>query len=292
MSMTDQPRFVPASLFALDALADIFTRSFEEYFYQGTTTAEILAQRVRIEQIDVHRSLVMLLGDEPAGQALIALRGDHAWCGGFGVMLPLRGRGLSHQLATAMVEQARQAGARRLSLEALTRNERAIKTYTRAGLRVRRDLQVLEWRKPAEEPGTENRDPSIAKDQPSMSEVVEVAAPVRLLDRFTALHPAPAAWQRDLPALLARGRFQALAIEGASRPAAYTLYQVGADGSIRIEDLGAERAEQAAALLAVLQSRGPRILTVNEPADSPLTAAFLAVGFTEIDRQHEMWMDL
>jgi GNAT superfamily N-acetyltransferase len=157
--MTDQPRFLPASSFTLDALADIFTRSFEEYFYRGTTTAEILAQRVRVEQIDLRRSLVMLLGDEPAGQALIALRGDRAWCGGFGVMLSLRGRGLSHQLAAAMLEQARQSGARRFSLEALTRNERAIKTYTRVGLRTRRDLQILEWRKPVEEPRTTQRVP-------------------------------------------------------------------------------------------------------------------------------------
>jgi GNAT superfamily N-acetyltransferase len=279
--MTDQPSFLPASSFALDALADIFTRSFEQYFYPGTTSAEILAQRVRVEQIDLHRSLVMLVDDQPAGQALLARRGDHTWCGGFGVILPLRGRGLSHQLATAMLEQARQAGARRFSLEVLTRNERAIKTYTRLGLQIRRDLQILEWRRPEGESRIENP-----------GQGVEVGEPMQLLDRFAALHPVSAAWQRDLPALLTRGGYRGLALAEAGVTAAYALYQSNADGIARIEDLGAERAELAAALLTALQARSQRILAINEPTDSPLTPAFLDVGFTEVDRQHEMWMDL
>jgi RimJ/RimL family protein N-acetyltransferase len=279
--MIDQPSFLPASSFALDALADIFTRSFEQYFYPGTTSAEILAQRVRVEQIDLHRSLVMLVDDQPAGQALLARRGDHTWCGGFGVILALRGRGLSHQLAMAMLEQARQAGARRFSLEVLTRNERAIKTYIRLGLQIRRDLQILEWRRPEGESRTESR-----------GRGVEAKEPMRLLDRFAALHPVPAAWQRDLPALLTRGGYHGLTIEEAGVTAAYALYQSNADSIARIEDLGAERAELAADLLTALQARSQRILTINEPTDSPLTAAFLDVGFTEIDRQHEMWMEL
>jgi GNAT superfamily N-acetyltransferase len=286
--MTNQPRFLPASSFALDALADIFTRSFEQYFYPGTTSAEILAQRVRVEQIDLYRSLVMLLDDQPAGQALLARRNDHAWCGGFGVMLPLRGRGLSHQLAMAMLEQARQAGARRFSLEVLTRNERAIKTYTRLGLQIRRDLQILEWRRPEGEPRTENQEPRTE----NQGQPVEVEEPMRLLDRFAALHPVSAAWQRDLPALLTRGGYRGLALMEAGVTVAYALYQSNADGIARIEDLGAERADLAADLLRALQGRSQRILTINEPTDSPLMAAFLDVGFNEIDRQHEMWMEL
>jgi RimJ/RimL family protein N-acetyltransferase len=279
--MTEQIRFAPASAFTLDALADIFTRSFEQYFYPGTTSAEVLAQRVRVEQIDLYRSLVMLVDDQPAGQALLARRGDHVWCGGFGVMLPLRGRGLSHQLAAAMLEQARQTGARRFSLEVLTRNERAIRAYARLGLQIRRDLQILEWRRTEGEPSTQKG-----------RSAIEVDKPMRLLDRFAELHPVSAAWQRDLLALLARGGYRGMAIEEAGAATAYALYQLNADGVSRIEDLGAERADLAAALLASLQNHSQRIVSINEPTDSPLTAAFLSTGFTEIDRQHEMWMEL
>jgi GNAT superfamily N-acetyltransferase len=298
--MTEEPTFLPASAYSLDALGDIFTRSFEEYFYPGTTTAATLAARVRTEQIDLHRSLVLGLGDAPAGIALLGLRGDRAWCGGFGVMLPFRGRGLAHNLAAAMLEQARQAGARMCMLEVLTRNERALKTYIRSGFQPRRDLQILEWRRANvheeprtgtrrvnQEPRTENREPSPAHPL-TLSDV----APARLLAHFAALHPAPAAWQRDLPALLVRGGMQGLVLNEAQRPRAYALITPISDGGARIEDLGADGAESAGALIGLLQARYRRLNSVNEPADSPLTPAFAAAGFAEVDRQHELWIDL
>lgn len=80
--MQAEVTFVPASSFSLDALGDIFTRSFEGYFYPGTLTAAMLAARARIESLDLHHSLVLLVGGEPAGVALLGLRGDRAWCGG------------------------------------------------------------------------------------------------------------------------------------------------------------------------------------------------------------------
>ena len=82
--MSETPTFLPASAFSLDALGDIFTRSFENYFYPGTMTAAVLAARVRTEQLDLYRSLVMHLGDDVAGIALLGLRSDRAWCGGLG----------------------------------------------------------------------------------------------------------------------------------------------------------------------------------------------------------------
>jgi ribosomal protein S18 acetylase RimI-like enzyme len=285
--MSDEPQFRSAASFAFDALADIFTRSFEQYFYPSLTTTERLAQRVRTDSLDLHRSLVMLLGDEPAGQAMIGLRGSRAWCGGFGIMPPFRGRGLAHRLAAAMLDQARLAGARAFSLEVLTRNQPAIEVYTRAGLRARRDLQMLEWQQTPAEPAVGVRT-GAAASQPALP----VDDPARLLDRFNSLHPVAAAWQRDLPALLVGGDFEGLAIEGDQGPAAYVLFHTAADGSVRVEDLGASRVDLAHALLTALQARGARILSVNEPADSPLTAAFVSAGFVEADRQHEMWIEL
>ncbi|MFL5802045.1 MAG: GNAT family N-acetyltransferase [Roseiflexaceae bacterium] len=302
--MIDEVRFLPASSFALDTLADIFTRSFENYFYPGVTTVEVLARRARIESLDLQHSLVMLAGEETAGQAMIGLRGDRAWCGGFGVLLRFRGLGLGRPLAAAMLDQARQAGARTFSLEVLTRNERAIRAYIGAGLRTRRDLLILEWRNP-EEPRTENGHPQgqpRTEQRPASSDersaidestlVGEVAEPARLLDRFAPLHLAPAAWQRDLPALLVQGGLRGLATPAGETAAAYLLYQAGADGSARIADLGATQVAQAGALLAALQAHFVRLITVNEPADSPLIAAFESAGFVETDRQHEMWIEL
>ncbi|HYF65099.1 MAG TPA: GNAT family N-acetyltransferase [Herpetosiphonaceae bacterium] len=265
-------RFAPAAQLSLDAFADLFTRSFENYFYPGVTTAPILAARARFEQIDFSRSLVMYAGDEPAGQAILALRGEEAWCGGFGITVPFRGRGLARQLIAALIDQARQAGSRRFSLEVLTRNAPAIKTYLGAGLAIARDLQIFEWNRGEQAvPGSTGCAP---------------ADPAELLGRFRALHPAGAAWQRDLPALLVKPGLSGLALGEA-----YVVFSQR-DATVRIEDLGAADAGQAATLLQALQARAAKIVSVNEPADSPVTAAFARCGFQETDRQHELSLPL
>ncbi len=301
--MLETPAFLPASAFSLDALSDIFTRSFENYFYPGTTTAAVLAARMRTEQLDLHRSLVMRLSDEVAGIALLGLRGDRAWCGGFGVMLPFRGRGLAHELATAMLGQVRQAGARGCGLEVLTRNQRAIKTYARAGFHPLRDLQVLEWRRPQEPPefgvqgeaqmtmGQADKKLRQEEDNNLQSPIAQLH-PATLLAHFAALHSAPAAWQRDLPALLVRGGMYGLALMEGERLRAYALLTPTPDSGARVEDLGADDVERAATLLSALQARYARLISVNEPADSALTPAFEAADFIEVDRQHELWVDL
>jgi RimJ/RimL family protein N-acetyltransferase len=282
--MQVEPKFVPASSYTIDALAEIFTRSFEAYFYPGTATVAILAARARIESLDLHHSLVMRSGDAPVGIALLGLRGDRAWCGGFGVVLPFRGRGLAHQLAMAMIAQAREARARQLGLEVLTRNERALKAYKRAGFQQQRDLQILEWRRPEEQP--EQRTQNLE------SLAVTIVEPAMMLAHFQALHPVPAAWQRDLPSLLVGGGMQGLALMEGNLPLAYALFHAHADGRWRIEDFGAVDIGPAGVLLNALQQRSAQLVSVNEPADSPLLAAFESAGFVEVDRQHELAIDL
>ncbi|MEN9933697.1 MAG: hypothetical protein RLZZ387_276 [Chloroflexota bacterium] len=279
--MPEDIDFVPASSLSIEALADLFTRSFAEYFYPADESAEDLAWKVRVEGIDLWRSVVMRVGGEPAGLALLGLRPGVAWCGGFGVTVPFRGRGLALPLAEAMVVNARASGARRLTLEVLTRNERAIRTYRRAGLVVTRDLLIVEWRRPE------------GFDQPlPPSNVVEAswAAPMR---HFAELHPSPPAWQRDLPALLMRGAPRCLVLDEAGdhgAPLAYALSY--GDEAARIVDLGARDAAAAGPVLQTLQSRHARLSSVNEPAGSPQAEALLAAGFVEVDRQHEMELAL
>ena len=280
--MLHEPQFLPAASLSLDALADLFTRSFEGYFYPAIVSAEALAFRVRTEQIDLARSVVMQVDGTLAGLALLALRGEQAWCGGFGIVSAQRGRGLALPLAEAMLASARAAGARRLSLEVLTRNAPAIATYRRAGLEHMRDLQILQWEGANGAPPAESARPGA---------LVE-AEPRALLAHFDALHPVPAAWQRDLPALLVRAGLRGLALIEDERPSAYVLFHGQDGGPLRIADLGATRAEGARIVLHALQGRGAAVSSSNEPANSALTAAFTELSFTEADRQHELSIDL
>jgi GNAT superfamily N-acetyltransferase len=270
--------FMSAAGLSLEALADLFTRSFEGYYYPGTTTVEVMSRNVRTESIDLSASSVLLADGEPAGIALLALRGERTWCAGFGVVAARRGLGLAHALAAEMVARARSAGARLLTLEALTRNDRAIRTYQRAGLTITRRLLIMSWR-----PGDE----AAPGDPPQLAE----AAPEELLGHFAALHPAPAAWQRDLPALLVGSGRRGLALPGPDGPIAYALVSGDAE-STRVADLGARDADAAYRLLRGLQSQARSLISVNEPAESPLTAAFYRAGCIVADEQHEMELAL
>ncbi len=270
--------FAPASNYSLINLANIFTRSFAEYFYPGTTTPEVLSRRVREEQIDLRASQVLLVGIEPAGIALIARRGQRAWCAGFGVMLAQRGHGYAHALAEAMLNAAREAGASHFSLEVLTRNDKALRVYERAGMQITRRLLILSWR-----PGE-----SAALEPPAPLSEAEPADLV--LRHFAAFHPAPAAWQREPASLLSLADARGLILHDGKHHA-YAI--VGAnDEHLRIYDLGATNVASADKLLHALQIRARSITSVNEPQESPLTAAFLRAGFIVADEQHDMEVEL
>jgi RimJ/RimL family protein N-acetyltransferase len=270
--------FTPAAGLSLDALADLFTRSFADYFYPGITSTQTMARRVASENIDLLRSVVLRVDDEPAGVALLARRGERTWCGGFGVTLSYRGKGHAHALAEALIEEARESDAARFSLEVLTRNERALKVYERAGLRIVRRLLILSWRP---DDGW----------SPGAHDALEPADPAELVLRhFAALHPTPAAWQREPAALLALPELRGLALRENGQTMAYAIVQ--GEGALRLQDFAARDQGTAARLIAALQATAGGITSVNEPAESPLTPAFLRAGFVVADEQHEMTTEL
>jgi GNAT superfamily N-acetyltransferase len=270
---------ISAAAVSLDLLATTLTRAFEGYFYPMHMNGELLARRVRVEQIDLHASSVLLVDGEPAGAALLAVRGERSWCGGFGVAPPFRGLGLAHQLCTDMLQRARAAGARECQLEVLTRNQRALHTYTRAGMRPLRDLLLLEWR--AAQAG---------RFAPPSVEVLS-AAPEQVLQHYHALHSERASWQRELPSLLARTGSHALVLPSSDAAWPYILFAADTQ-TARVVDIGAHTPDQAEQLLRALQVSYAEVVCVNEPADGSLLPAYYASGFSESDRQHELLMEL
>src|SRR5205085_12542897 len=98
-------------------------------------------ERIDSEDIDHARSVVARSADgEAVGVSLLALRGQEAWCGGFGVVPGARGRGVGARMIEAQIQMAEAAGARRLRLDVLHDNERAMRLYAAAGFRRERDV--------------------------------------------------------------------------------------------------------------------------------------------------------
>lgn len=280
--MTDERlRFAPATSVSLEAYAAAFTEGFRGYHRTLESDAAKMARLGRVYNYDLRHSLIAYDGEEVAGLAVLAIRGERGWCGGFGVAPAFRRRGVGRALMSALLASARSAGLKRLSLEVSEHNPTARRLYERAGLRVTRDLLLVE-----RAAGVEH-EPRELEGGP-----LEEAAPSELLLHFARLHGAAPAWQRDLPTMLA-GLSSGLRLGPRESPRAYALLSVGADGETYVTDLAAEGGEDARELTAALARRVEgRLRIINEPEESLFVAPLLANGFVETERQHEMVIEL
>ncbi|MFV9505694.1 MAG: GNAT family N-acetyltransferase [Oscillochloridaceae bacterium umkhey_bin13] len=263
----------PASAWSVTDLAALFSATFEGYFYPGVTTAAQLAQRIANENLDLVHSPVLLHDGTPIGLALLGRRGSRAWCGGFGIIASQRGHGYAHTLMANLLEQVRTAGASQFSLEVLTRNTPALRVYEQAGLHISRRLLILSWQLGDE-------------DEPAGVALVETDPTSLVMHHFAAMHPVAPAWQREPATLLTLPDLRGLALHQDGGVVAYAL--VRGDTSLRLYDVAARDEPSARQLLVSLQAQAHSIISVNEPATNPLTAAFLRCGFLVADEQHEL----
>lgn len=272
-------RFVSAASVSLEEYAEAFTAGFSGYPIPIVFDVPKLSGMVRKEQYDLEHSLIAYEGRARAGVAVLAIRGESGWCGGFGVVPELRGRGVGRRLMRALLESARAASLRRLTLEVLRENTAARRLYEGAGMRVVRDLLVLD--RAATQPGAES----------GAGVALEDAEPSELLPNFARLHAFAPAWQRDLPSLLA-ARTRGLRLGPRERPRAYALLTQGRDGKTYLSDLAAEDETAARELSSGLGRLADTFRVINEPGQSPFVAPLLEQGFEEHALHHEMRMEL
>jgi ribosomal protein S18 acetylase RimI-like enzyme len=273
-------RFVPATSVSLEEFAAAFTAGFSGYAVPLEVDAPKLSRRIRVDHYDLQHSLVAYDGDERVGMVALAIRGAAGWCGGLGVVPERRGRGVGRLLMGALLERARAAGLRTLTLEVLASNTPARRLYEGAGMRVVRDLFVLER-------GERLEAEPLARDGVALDE----AGASELLPHFTRLHKVAPAWQRDLPSLLV-GSTRGLRLGPRESPRAYALLLEGSDGKTYLPDLAAEDAGAARELSAGLAGVAGSLGIINEPEQSHFVAPLLEQGFVETARQHEMAMEL
>lgn len=273
-------KLVSAATLSLEAYAAAINSSFEGYPVRITFNSAMLARRARVEQHDLEASLVALDGGAAVGMAGLAVRGTRGWVSGFGVVPAWRRRGLGRRLMSTLLERARAYGLRRLSLDVLAENAAAIRLYEGAGMRVVRDLLVLD--RPADYAPRAARRGGGLKEAPA----------AELLRHYWRLHPEPPAWQRELSALLAAD-LRGLYVGGRRLPRAYALLGHGrADGNTYLSDLAAADPGAAREMCAALDRVPGSVRAVNEPERSPFAAPLLEHGFREVMRQHEMAVEL
>jgi hypothetical protein len=183
---------------------------------------------------------------------------------------------------SALLERARGCGLRRLTLEVLVRNATARRIYEELGMRVTRDLVLLER---AAEVGA-------VRPRPSRRRNLKEAEPAELLAHFARLHTAPPQWSRDLPSLLVQSGMCGVYLGRRARPKAYALLARGTDGATYLADLAAADAEATRELSEALLQLDGTLKLKNEPEPSLFVAPLLELGFVEFERQHEMTVEL
>jgi GNAT superfamily N-acetyltransferase len=263
------------------AIADAFNAVYEDYVMPVNLTAEQVQHHISGNDIDLSASPLWLDDDGSViGMAMLGVRNDRGWVGGFGIAKPYRGRGLSHQLIQQVIERGRSINLREIILEVITSNTAAIRTYERAGFAHHRDLLIV-----------------IRRPTAMTLDIDRIAATTADPNLLLANRPKTAespAWQHERSSLVGDEKLMGLANGPANAPLAMAVYLHPDDTSIRIADIAAVDQNAAQTLLAALIQREPdkSIALVNEPEASNALPALHDLGWQEVMRQHEMRLEV
>lgn len=121
----------------LDEVVQAWNEGFAGYFFDASMTVDMFLNRLVLEGLSPLLSIVAYDGDRPVGIVLSGIRQIRdckmAWNGGTGVIEEYRGKGVSRALLDHALQLYREENVQLASLEAISKNERAIRLYKGAG---------------------------------------------------------------------------------------------------------------------------------------------------------------
>jgi GNAT superfamily N-acetyltransferase len=274
---------------SLPGLAELFNRVYEGYEVPLHVDAGAVTFMLEAFDLAPERSRIAWRDERPIGLAMLAVRGTRAWVGGMGVATEARRGGVGEQLMRALLDSAREAGAKRIQLEVLEPNTRARALYEKLGLRTFRRLEVWQWESPRPAPAAGASAPAAGQ---RATAPVEVCDPRVARRRISEARRAPEPWQRE-DATIDRLDVSTPALRALRTEGGEVLYRV-TDGRASVLQLAAAGESTAGALLDAIRARaGVTLLRyLNVPDDDPAAAALRARGATCTAAQFEMALDL
>jgi len=288
------------SQMSVEQIAKVTNAVFAGYFVPVNHTTASFAAACRAWSLDVANSVVLEKKDGRfVGIALLGIRDDRGWCGGFGILPRYRGRGLARVLAGALVDRARSCGCRGLLLECFVQNDRAVRVYLSAGFRIVRTVVSL----------AADLDDLTRRLQFGASAFLDIheASPAEGLYaamRLGAAPPAAPTWQREPATIYTMSDLGCLLAGARSNPRGVLIYrstpasnQVGLvlmtyTNKYVARSLMKRAVYDASPMHREGKEKVTQVSIVNEPEDSPFHEIGAEFGFAETFRQHEMQIDL
>jgi ribosomal protein S18 acetylase RimI-like enzyme len=278
---------VSASVFSFDELAEIYNQTRVDYIVPMPMNAKRLAEYVGAYDVDLKASLVVKAKDKKdqiLAVSMLGLRGDRAWITRLGV-LPVRrrmGTGqfiMDHHLATTY-----QHNARLIQLEVIKDNVPAHQLFLKNGFYETRELLVIR-RPPAPPPAVE------AVPCESVEELSQYDIETVLGERDEG-----AAWTEESMSLINAGHLKGIQVVLPSGLRGQLVYQ---SSPFQLTHLVFSRnvhhhPDLALALLHQLHHKHPSQDTKveNLPVDDPLWDAYQDLGYFEVFRRIEMFLNL
>jgi ribosomal protein S18 acetylase RimI-like enzyme len=257
----DRITLTSASSLPTDALAELFTAGYEDYYVPLRIDEAALGFMIRAWDLALDSSRIALRDGRPVGVCMLGLRGDEAWIGGLGVVAAERRGGLGRRLMETVLNEARGCGVREVRLEVIVENERAIPLYERLGFERTRELEV--WSLPG------------APGRPQETDADRAHAWIR--EHRRGREP----WQRDDGTLANLDDLTGLEAEGGA-----AVVRVSGGRASVLQIAGNDAALRD--LLAAAQALGDSVLVLNLPAGHAAGDALRELGGRVDVRQHEM----
>lgn len=140
--------FKTLDTFSFREASELFNKGFEGYLIPMSPPLDAYTARFGNEGLSPECSVVMLDDEEPIGFVLQGIREvdgkKTSWNGGTGIIPSYRGKGLGRQLMEGAEQVLRDRGVQIATLEALSKNEPAIRLYESVGFKIIDQLLFLE----------------------------------------------------------------------------------------------------------------------------------------------------
>ncbi|HPE69796.1 MAG TPA: GNAT family N-acetyltransferase [Thermotogota bacterium] len=281
---------LPLKKAAVTTLIHLVNEIFEDYPLPVNWREEDFELDVRENAISWDDSFLLVEGSQPIGFLLLSERGHTARIDSMGVVRAQRGTGASEILLQQALENLRWKNTKRLILEVIETDPRAIRFYEKHGFSVVRDLLTLEI---STNPGITPRWHYRPITPRGIHELAQMAQDI--------WHRKPN-WQRQ-PATLhdSQDRYSMEAIyvnRTGGSPIGYLVWGKGERGFFVVDSFVVDPAFELVdivhdCLLHVnAQTKSTVGTLANIPREDPLCQVFLQLGARELFKQLEMEMCL